>query len=94
MCFFHHLTPDENGNCRIRVENPACGIGAYLEFAAENLPIVTFWKSERSGEYVVGIEPGNSYIGGMDDSRKRGILGQIDGFSQKEFRLKLGFYDL
>ena len=94
MCFFHHLKPDENGNCRIKVENPVLGIGVYLEFAAENLPIVTFWKSERSGEYVVGIEPGNSYIGGMDDSRKRGILGQIDGFSQKKFCLKLGFYDL
>lgn len=92
--FFHHLKPDGDGRCTIRVENPLCGIGAYLQYEMENLPILTFWKSVRSGEYVVGIEPGNSYIGGMDDARATGILGHIDGFGQKAFRIKLGFYEL
>lgn len=94
QCFFHHLQSDENGTCHLRIENPDCGIGAELMFSAKNLPIVTFWKSVRSGEYVVGVEPGNSYIGGLDDSRKRGVLGRIEGFGQREFHLKLSFYTL
>ena len=93
-CFFHHLKADETGMAHFRAENDALGIGACVSFDPELLPILTFWKSVRTGEYVAGIEPGNSYLGGLHDSRKRGVIGRIGGYEKKTVRTRLDFYDL
>lgn len=92
--FFHSLKPDDNGRCSIRLENPALGIGTYLHYDKTNLPILTQWKSLRSGEYVLGIEPGNSYISGMENEKKNGRVDTIKPFSTKTFDMVLGFYDI
>lgn len=92
--FFHSLKPNNKGRCMIRLENPALGVGAYLDYDKTNLPILTQWKSVRSGEYVMGIEPGNSYISGMENEKKQGQVDSIKPFSSKTFDIVLGFYDI
>ena len=92
--FFHKPDADNEGYCEVRLENKKIGIGAYLRYKNENLPILTQWKTIRSGEYALGIEPGNSYISGMVNERKSSNVGNVKGFCEKRFRLVLGFYDL
>ena len=92
--FFHKPVMDDDGCCEVRLENKILGIGAYLRYESENLPILTQWKTIRACEYALGIEPGNSYISGMKNERKTGNVGFIKGFSEKRFSMKLGFYDL
>ena len=65
-----------------------------LSYEAENLPILTQWKSVRSGEYVLGMEPGNSYLRGMQEEKKEGNVGYIGGYETKTMRLKLAFSSL
>ena len=94
QCFFHHLKPDEAGWAHVRLENAGLGTAAELSYETELLPILTEWKSVRSGEYVLGIEPGNSYLRGFADEKKDGNVGVIEGFSTKTVRLKLHFSDI
>ena len=93
QCFFHHLA-SVDGWSSFRLENPALGIAVTLSYEAENLPILTQWKSVRSGEYVLGMEPGNSYLRGMQEEKKEGNVGYIGGYETKTMRLKLAFSSL
>lgn len=92
QCFFHHLKPDADNMCHVIMENKKLGIGVKLSYLAENLPVLTVWKSLRSGEYALGVEPGNSYLRGIDAERKEGSIGQIMGYGEKKFRIELEFY--
>jgi len=91
--FFHKLT-GANGTCTVRLENEALGIGAFLSYFDDSLPVLTQWKSMQSGEYVVGIEPGNSFIRGMDNEKRNGTVASLAPFSSVKCKIKLGFYDL
>ena len=91
QCFFHHPKEDADGLCSIRLENEKLGIAATLTYENALLPILTQWKSVRSGEYVLGIEPGNSYLRGEDVERAEGNAGIIEGFGKKTIKLKLEF---
>ena len=91
QCYFHHPAPEKDGICRIRLSNPDTGIAVELAYEEKHLPILTEWKSVRSGEYVLGIEPGNSYISGMDNERKNGQVGYIGPFEKRTFRIRLSF---
>ena len=94
QCFFHHLKPDEDGMCHVVMENGKLGVGVKLSYFAENLPILTVWKSLRAGEYALGVEPGNSYLRGIDEERKAGCTGLIPGYGEKKFRIGLEFFDI
>ena len=94
QCYFHHLRPDADGMCKVIMENQALGIGVELSYLAENLPVLTIWKSLRTGEYALGVEPGNSYLRGIDEERKEGTIGYIEAYGTRKFRLELRFFDL
>ncbi|MGI6118413.1 MAG: aldose 1-epimerase family protein [Bilifractor sp.] len=93
QCFFHHQK-SRDGWCRVNLKNRELGIGVTLEYEKENLPILTQWKSVRSGEYVLGVEPGNSYLRGLAAEQKDGTVGHIRGFEKKTNRLRLSFSTL
>lgn len=92
--FFRKLKADENGWCTVRAENANLGIGAAISFEQKNLPNLCEWKSMRSGDYALGIEPANMYIMGRQAERVNGTLPRIAPFEKLTFRLKLSFYDL
>lgn len=94
QCYFHHLIAEEDGYSRVILKNPDLGFAVTLAYEAKYLPILTEWKSIRSGEYVLGIEPGNSYISGIDNERKNGRVDVIGPFEKRVFKLKLSFSDL
>ena len=94
QCYFHHLAPEKDGFSHVLLKNPEVGFGVELAYESQYLPILTEWKSVRSGEYVLGIEPGNSYISGMDNERKNGHVDRIGAFEKRVFKLKLSFCTL
>lgn len=93
-CFFHFPIPDTQGVCRAGLENRELGIGAYITFEHEYLPVLTQWKSVRSGDYILGIEPGNSLLQGRVKSRKSNAGRNLEGFGSFSHTIRLGFYDL
>jgi hypothetical protein len=94
QCFFHDVMPSPGGLSEIKLENPVLGIGVRLAYDKSTLPILTQWKSLRSGEYVLGVEPGNSYLRGMEKERSEGQVGQIRAFGKVEFHTQLSFYEI
>ena len=92
-CYFHEPAPRSGSTCVVSLENSALGVGVKISYDNANLPILTEWKSVRSGEYVLGIEPGNSYISGMANEKKNGRVDTIGGFDKKVFDIRLSFYD-
>lgn len=91
--FFHTIDPRE-GTGWIRLENPAIGVGAQVEWSLDTLPVLAQWKCMRSGEYVLGIEPTNSYIMGRSAERENGTIGRLAAFETRRMQVRLRFFDL
>ena len=51
------------------------------------------WKSSRSHDYCIGLEPGNSSIMGRAPERENGTLKKISGYSQIDYTVTLGLLD-
>jgi len=94
QCFFHDLETDQHGWSEVSLENKKLGIGVKLSYEKKSLPILMQWKSLRAGEYVLGIEPGNSYASSMRGERENGVVGHVEAYGKQEFRIKLRFYDV
>lgn len=72
--FYHDLTADQYGNTFCALKNSRLGVALKLSFNKNELPFFTQWKSIASGDYVLGMEPGNCHVEGMDKERERGTL--------------------
>lgn len=92
--FFHYPRPDASGLVEARLENPRLGFGAALRYEAAALPVLTEWKSLRSGEYALGVEPGTGTLRGRAAERGSGGLRRLGPFASERRRLSLSFYDL
>lgn len=62
------------------VQNPALGMEMTLSWSGDTLPILSEWRSMASGDYVLGLEPTNSYICGRGAEREHGTLPRLGAF--------------
>ncbi len=72
--FYHELLTDAKGNTFCALKNSKLKVALKLSFNKRELPFFTQWKSIASGDYVLGMEPGNCHVEGMDKERERGTL--------------------
>ena len=91
--FFHENKEDQDGFSYIGVINDQLKLGAYLKYSKQSLPILTQWKCHRPHDYVLGLEPGNSYMMGRTAERQNGTLQTIAGYSKQEYIVILGILD-
>jgi len=91
---FFHKVPGEDGFGQVRAENPELGFGAEVRWSLGSLPVLAQWKCMRSGEYVLGIEPSNSYIMGRAAERENGTIGHLAPFESRRMEVRLRFYPL
>ena len=92
--FFHFPAHEEDGTACVKLENPALGIGAYLKYETRHLPYLIQWKCMRSGEYALGIEPGNNLISSMPAERAAGRSVPLSPYEKHTVSIRLGFYEL
>ncbi len=71
--FFHKMR-ENNGRAGFMLENPELDMAIEVFYPAKVLPELTQWKSMRSGEYVLGLEPGNCHVKGRAAAREDGSL--------------------
>ena len=90
--YFHDIEADKGGNSNIAIVNEDFnngeGIGIWLKFNKNNLPHLIQWKQVGEGEYVCGIEPGNSLVRGRAIEREKGTLKFIEPGEIINFRLE------
>lgn len=73
-CYFHVPMAGEDGLARVAVINDALELGVMFSFRPDQLPCMCEWKMLNEGEYVLGIEPGNTYPTGRANAEAEGKL--------------------
>ena len=69
QCFFYGMNKGF-----AKIFNPDLGFGLSINYNTSELPEFTEWKLMKSGEYVLGLEPGNCTPEGRDVLRAKGKL--------------------
>jgi hypothetical protein len=87
--FYHNLKTNENGDTFAALINEEIGLGIVIRFNKKQLFNLTQWKQMGEGEYVLGIEPCNCYVGGRTDSKKQGVLEYLEPGEARKFKLEM-----
>ena len=91
--YCHTNTPDKDGWGYAALINDKLGLGCYVKYAMDTLPLLLHWKNMCTHDYVVGLEPSNSHIMGRDKERENGTLQVLKGYESATFRVCLGVLD-
>ncbi len=90
--FFHYLLPGTTSvPASVRLHHPGYGLSAVLRYDPEILPVLTQWKSMKSGDYALGIEPGTSQLRGRAAEIADGRSLSLPAFSSFSVPLSLTF---
>jgi len=96
--FFEHVFLREpearDGSVNVTLENKRLGIGAELSYENEYLPYLAQWKSMKSGDYALGIEPASSLLFGRAEEVPNGRALKIAPFGSVNIKLRLRFFDV
>ena len=94
--FFHGLAPAAQPNTFVsaRIENRHLGIGVELSFDSYTLTHLTQWKLCGHGDYLLGVEPGNSPPIGQEEAHRARALPFLEPGESVEFRMEWRCYDL
>lgn len=85
--FFQKMKKD----FRAILENPKLGISMTISWSGDTLPILAQWRSMAGGDYVLGLEPTNSYIMGRHDERENGTLPVLKAFETIQNTIRITF---
>ena len=77
----------------VMLKNAELGMRAEVSWSLETLPILAQWKSMKSGDYVLGLEPSSCYIMGRERERREGRLNVIEAFGSVKNCVKLKISD-
>ena len=87
--FYHNLKADANGNTQVALINKKLELGITIRFNKNQLFNFTQWKQMGEGDYVMGLEPCNCYVGGRTDPRNNGILEYLEPGETRKFDLTI-----
>lgn len=77
-----------------RLENPTIHTQMTISWSGDTLPILSEWRSMASGDYVLGLEPANSYIMGRHNERENGTLPVLKAWESVSNTVKIEFSEV
>ena len=86
MCFYHKLK-SHNNKASVAIYNDKLNIGIALEIDTRTLDHFVQWKMMGAGDYVMGLEPGNSTIDGIDDAINNGSIKYIESGEKIDYNI-------
>ena len=87
VCYYHSLKPDENGNSNVAVFNDDLKLGVAINIDLKTLDHFVEWKMMGAGDYVLGLEPCNSTIDGIQDAIDNGTMKFLEPQESVEYNL-------
>lgn len=87
--FYHNLKSDQNGDTCVALINKKLELGAAIHFNKNQLFNFTQWKQMGEGDYVMGMEPCNCYVGGRKDATENGTLEYLEPGEIRNFDLTI-----
>jgi len=92
--YIHDIESDSKGFSNIAIVNKKFnknkGIGIYIKFNKNNLPLLNEWKMMGIGEYVVGLSPANCTPRGRDFERRTGGLKFLNPGERLNYNIEVG----
>ncbi|MEG0722248.1 MAG: aldose 1-epimerase family protein, partial [Lachnospiraceae bacterium] len=74
MCYYHTLASDCEKKSTVAIYNPTLEIGIAIEIMTDTLDHFIQWKMMGAGEYVMGLEAGNTTIDGIENAIQNGSM--------------------
>jgi hypothetical protein len=90
--FYHDLNADSNGDTVVALINPDLEIGVSLRFDKKQFSQFAQWKQMGEGEYILGMEPCNCYVGGRTDPLNKKSITYLQPFEKKHFDVVVDLY--
>ncbi len=90
--YYHVANPAVPKACAA-IFNRALGFGVSVAWTSDTLPILVQWKSMRSHDYTVALEPSNTYIKGRAEERNNGTLPRLAAYGSTRFRIEIGILE-
>ena len=87
--FYHDLKSDEAGNTAVALVNRRLDLGVAFRFNKKQLFNLAQWKQMGEGEYVLGIEPCNCYVGGRLDPRNQDVMQFLEPGESRNFDIEI-----
>jgi len=87
--FYHRLKADKNGDTQVALINEKLDLGVVIQFNKNQLFNFTQWKQMGEGEYVMGLEPCNCFVGGRTDPRNNEKLEYLEPGESRNFDLTI-----
>jgi len=87
--FYHDLKTDEAGNTAVALINRRLDLGVAFRFNKKQFFNLAQWKQMGEGEYVLGIEPCNCYVGGRLDPRNQDVMQYLEPGESKDFDIEI-----
>lgn len=87
--FFHKIRPSKGKKAHVMLANKDLKIGVEIIYEPESLPCFTQWKCMKSGEYVLGLEPGTCHVMGRAQAKKDGSLVYLQPGEKKAFKIEV-----
>lgn len=91
--YLHTLKNNADGSSFAALVNDRRSLALQIGFNRRELPYFGQWKSTGSGDYVMGLEPGNACVYGRRFHEQRGDLPMLDAQSEKAFHLSFRIFD-
>jgi hypothetical protein len=89
--YFFDLQADKEGEVFYQLENRTIERGVRVSWKKEQLPVLTEWKMMGKGDYVLGLEPGNTLPIGRKGTRDEGQAEFLKAGETKEVSMKIEF---
>jgi hypothetical protein len=92
QCFYHDVEADADGMARIILRNPDAGLSMEVAYRKAELPYFTQWKMLGQQEYVMGLEPSNSLLGGQSEEKGNGRFTVLAPDESRTCVVKIKFF--
>jgi hypothetical protein len=91
--FFHESAGDAKGDTYVALVNEKIGLGLYIGYNRFQLPALVQWKSMKSGDYVLGIEPTNTILHSPFCKKYLGSENPVGPLETALFELEIGILE-
>ena len=92
--FYHEIPAAENGMAAVTLRNSKLKLACRVEYSVGSLPYLIEWKMMGQGEYVLGLEPSNTFPEGQEAMARRGLLRFLAPGEVVECVVKISFEEL
>ena len=89
QCFYHRPKA-KDGRAYAALFNEQLGVGAYVRYRTDTLPLLVQWKMLGEQEYVVGLEPGVCALDGRAEMLRRNEAPILAPGETRSFEVELG----